>query len=268
MKIRYMSDLHLEFEDYDKNGKIVFPNTYFSVPPQEDDAETILVLAGDIAVIEKPHTYMDFFEKVGLQFKEVLYVPGNHEYYGHATIQTAHLKLKQQLLDVNVRVLVDESVKLGDTYFYGTTLWTDFNNNDPLLMLSANIMSDYRQIVEVDNKGNYFKLRPSTVFHTHKKSLDKLESFLANNLNSVVITHHLPSFKSVNPMYHGDMYNHFYYSDLDRLMVDYKPTLWFHGHTHESCDYVFFDTRVLCNPRGYHGYDINRNFDPNLFVEI
>jgi Icc-related predicted phosphoesterase len=29
------------------------------------------------------------------------------------------------------------------------------------------------------------------------------------------------------------------------------PKLIVHGHTHEACDYMIGDTRVVCHPRGY-----------------
>lgn len=268
MKIRYMSDLHLEFEDY-KQGKIVFPNTYFSVPPHEDDADTILVLAGDVAMIEKPHTYLTFMEKVGKQFREVLYVPGNHEFY-RGNFNTSVSRLKQELLEINVRVLDNSSVKIDDYYFYGTTLWTDFKKSDPLVMYNAaQIMSDYRVITEKDKNDIYHKLKTITVLQEHMRSVKLMEQFLVNHDKTIVITHHLPSFKSVNEKYHGDDYaNYCYYSDLDWLMVQYKPILWFHGHTHDSCNYDNHGTNVLCNPRGYVGQELNANFDVNLYVEI
>jgi hypothetical protein len=270
MKIRYMSDLHLEFERYNKrDGTILNKDSYFSVPPQDDDADTILILAGDVAIIEKPHTYMHFLETVGTQFKEVLYVMGNHEYYCHGVLQTAVGKLKKQLENINVRVLQDDSVTIDGTKFFGTTLWTDFKKGDPLMMYqAAQVMADYKQIAERDVTGNYHKLKTTSIFSTHKASVAKLESFLANTNDAIVITHHLPSFKSVDEQYSDDYTNFFYYSDLEYLMALYKPKLWFHGHTHISCEYTFFDTKVCCNPRGYVGEDLNYEFDPNKYVVI
>jgi len=31
--------------------------------------------------------------------------------------------------------------------------------------------------------------------------------------------------------------------------------LWTHGHTHHEFDYMIGECRVVCNPRGYHGYE-------------
>jgi hypothetical protein len=270
MKIRYMSDLHLEFEKYNKrDGTIIDKTKYFAVPPQEDDHDTILVLAGDVGIIERPHTYMYFLETVGKQFKEVLYVMGNHEFYCHGVLQTAVGKLKSNLEEVNIRVLQDDSVVIDGHKFFGTTLWTDFKKGDPLMMYqAAQCMSDYKQIAERDVTGAYHKLKTTSIYSAHKASINKLEAFLANNTDAIVITHHLPSYKSVNERYADDYTNFFYFSDLDHIMAQYKPKLWFHGHTHCSCDYIFFDTNVLCNPRGYVGEELNDDFDPNKYVVI
>ena len=84
----------------------------------------------------------------------------------------------------------------------------------------------------------------------------------------MVITHHLPSYMSVATAYKNprdEQFNYLYYSDLDKL-VD-KADYWFHGHTHTSADYVLGNCRVICNPRGYSGFDTNKNFT-DVLVDI
>ena len=44
--------------------------------------------------------------------------------------------------------------------------------------------------------------------------------------------------------------------------------LWTHGHTHHAFDYVIGETRVVCNPRGYEGYEGPTGWDPNKVIEI
>ena len=55
-------------------------------------------------------------------------------------------------------------------------------------------------------------------------------------------------------------------SDLAALIEPYQPTLWVHGHVHNSSDYVVGKTRVLCNPHGY-GTE-NPDFNGALVVEV
>jgi hypothetical protein len=45
-------------------------------------------------------------------------------------------------------------------------------------------------------------------------------------------------------------------------------SLWTHGHTHESFDYVVNGTRVVCNPRGYAPMELNAAFDPVLTINL
>ena len=55
-------------------------------------------------------------------------------------------------------------------------------------------------------------------------------------------------------------------SDLEDLILATHPTLWVHGHVHNSCDYRVGATRVLCNPHGYGSE--NPTFDGALVVEV
>jgi predicted phosphodiesterase len=55
---------------------------------------------------------------------------------------------------------------------------------------------------------------------------------------------------------------------LDELVARSGAALWIHGHTHVSQDYRIGNTRVICNPRGYAGYELNPAFDPRLIIEV
>jgi hypothetical protein len=60
-----------------------------------------------------------------------------------------------------------------------------------------------------------------------------------------------------------------YSSDLESFIIE-RPQikLWTHGHTHDPFDYMVGSTRVLCNPRGYEGYeDVADNFQL-VYVEV
>ena len=84
----------------------------------------------------------------------------------------------------------------------------------------------------------------------------------------VVFSHHAPSKKSAHPRYPNDYsINGCYSTDLEYLMGD-RVKLWFHGHTHESFDYMVGSTRVVSNPRGYVNYEETRAFNPELIIEI
>lgn len=101
-----------------------------------------------------------------------------------------------------------------------------------------------------------------------------MKLWLAENVRGgdVVVTHHLPSPRSTHQKYTGSPLNRFFLAtmslELEQLMFDRKPALWVHGHTHETCDYRVGVTRVVCNPRGYDGHEINPAWDAGFTVEV
>ena len=103
MKLNILSDLHL--------GQGVVES-----PRNEAD---VVVLAGDIA---RPEQAVAWASGLG---KPVLYVPGNHEFYGGSIAATTN-QLKALCAGSPVRVLDDDEAIIGDVRFLGSTLWTDF----------------------------------------------------------------------------------------------------------------------------------------------
>ena len=86
----------------------------------------------------------------------------------------------------------------------------------------------------------------------------------------VVCTHHTPSYASIHPRYaNSELMNGAYTSDLSEFILDHpKIKLWTHGHTHEDFDYMIGTTRVVCNPRGYSGYESRADRFQLKYVEV
>jgi predicted phosphodiesterase len=103
VKLHVLSDLHLS------RGALAIPG---------NDADAV-VLAGDIA---RPREAVAW--AAGLA-KPVLYVPGNHEFYGGSIAGTV-AELKRLCAGTAIRVLDNEETFLSGVRFLGTTLWTDF----------------------------------------------------------------------------------------------------------------------------------------------
>ena len=275
MKIRIMSDLHLEMEVY-MNGERYNKGAYkyFSIPVTADEGETVLILAGDVGRPDEPITIVPFIEEMCSRFKEVLYVPGNHEYYGLSFITGLDV-LKGLLAHTSCYVLNNDTIKIDGVSFIGATMWTDYDKGNILSMMRAKMaINDYATIkTGTLSLPKMRPLDPVDLVGAHLNSRHYVDTALndakyLDNSKAVVITHHLPSFKSVHPMFHGNDCNGAYYSELGDLIADYSPSIWCHGHTHCSCDYVFFQTRVICNPRGYRPRQLNCQFDPSFTVEI
>jgi Icc-related predicted phosphoesterase len=277
MKVGVCSDLHLEFKDINITN---------------DEGVDVLILSGDILVERDIDIYdrrqeemgfargrsmrlHDFFSRVCFQFPQVLYVVGNHEHY-HGDFKYTVSELKKKLAKYeNLTVLEKEVKVIGDVTFIGGTLWTDMNREDPITLHAIkDMMNDFRCVDNSDRKvtfktfdadGNVaFKIRdarfsPQDAVEDHRKMLDFIKTIVAEKHDEkfVVVGHHTPSHKSCHPKYaHDEVMNGGYHSDLSEFILD-RPQikLWTHGHTHELFDYMIGETRVVCNPRGYAGYE-------------
>lgn len=275
MKISLWSDLHMEFAT--------------STPTWKNPGSDVLILGGDICVAEhlwrnpparpgilqkdsnahKAALYRDFFAHVSSEWPTVLYVLGNHEHYHGIWDRTADVMIDELAKHPNIHVMKNNSLELDGTVFLGTSLWTSFNNGDPITLMGIrDMMNDYRQITEKDG-SNYHRLAPATTFKQHKRSVNWLVDQLASDTRpTVVVTHHAPSFRSIHPKYAGQtLLNSAFVSDLDWIMQQHDHIkLWTHGHVHDRFDYTVNQTRVVCNPHGYPGEQ--SGFDPNLIIEI
>jgi Icc-related predicted phosphoesterase len=114
----------------------------------------------------------------------------------------------------------------------------------------------------------YEAFTPLKALDLHERSREWLRRKLAEPFDgqTVVVTHHAPHPLSVNPRWKGSSLNPAFASDLSELIDLYRPALWVHGHMHDSADYPAGETRVICNPKGYHNE--NPRFEPALVVEV
>jgi predicted phosphodiesterase len=261
MKLLILSDLHLEFDQ-------------FLIPEMEDEKDIVVILAGDIGIAKKPHTYLRFIDDTANRFHSVLWVLGNHEHY-KGNFPTSHAKIFMQTVDYdNVFVLEKETHVIDDVAFVCATLWTDMDNNNPIVTYTAGLqMNDYRHIrTGPDSEPWRQKLRPIDTIADHLRAkefiFDEIEKQKDDGKTVVVVTHHLPSFMSIHEMYKGSTLDGAYASELGEYIVMAEPKLWIHGHTHNSFDYTIGDTRIVCNPRGYLPKDPNLDFNATKVIEI
>ena len=253
MKLNILSDLHLG------QG---------ALEPPRNDAD-LVILAGDIA---RPAPALAWAAQLG---KPVLYVPGNHEFYG-SSIGATRQSLQSLSSGSAVRVLDDEEVVVDGVRFLGSTLWTDFclfghgEGRTAATAEALRFMRDYSRIFLDDAQLQRFTpLASAALFQRHA-------AWLAHRLAqphdgpTVVITHHAPCTASIHPRFAGSLLNACFVSDADHLLDGSRARLWIHGHTHDSFDYRRHGTRVVCNPRGYARDGVNENalFDPNFMVEV
>ena len=255
MKLWILSDLHI-----DVNRRFPFEL------PQPRPAHDIVVVAGDIC--QGLAEGVRFIASQGLNAKPVIYVGGNHEFYGH----DRHLELADGRAEAarhrNIHVLERDRVLIDGFEFIGCTLWTDYKyagvrEQARAMHWAARRISDHRLIST--GKGAW---SPEQALAEHEASRTWLSEQLAQSTQHprVVVTHHAPSRQSVQPRYRDDLLTAAFASDMDTLVA--KASLWVHGHLHASADYRLGDCRVVANPRGYVGIKEDRDFDPALTVEL
>ena len=257
MKIQYVSDLHLEFEPIELVNK---------------DSTDLLILAGDIITTRNINQYDYFFDNCSRNWKHVVYIAGNHEFY-RGDLEETHDVLREYTSKWdNIYYLNNDGVNLPECEILGATLWTDCNGNDPITKMTiAGGMNDYRLISLKSKK--HWKIWPEDTMALHRETKSCLKYFFEyaeeQGKQTIVVTHHAPSRQSTHPKYVEDYHmNGGYSSNLTPLILDYQPKLWIHGHTHNSFDYMVGNTRVLCNPRGYVSGGVAENSEFDLNKEV
>ena len=279
MKIKLVSDLHLEFVD---------------INIQNDKDYDVLILSGDIMVINDLHDhpeekyshldiaalkwgqaraqlFRDFLKRCSFQFPHVVYVAGNHEFY-HGNFHKGIEHLREECNKFpNIYFLERDIQFIDGVLFVGGTLWTDMNKGDPLTLHAiGDMMNDFR-VIRNDEHG-YTKLRPAHAMDRYRKTVEYIKKMVDVNgdRKCVVVGHHAPSFQSIGEQYkHDTLMNGGYASDLSEFIMD-RPQikLWTHGHMHQTFDYMIGETRVVCNPRGYESHGEVSGWDPNILIEI
>lgn len=215
-----ISDIHLEFEPTYRLNRV----------------GEILIIAGDLGKVTNK-SYQAFLADVSERYDHVILVAGNHDYYG-TSIEEGELKIRNIVKQYpNIKYLQCNKVVINNIEFLGCTLWSQ-----PAV--------DYWET----NDGNSIKEFSLDDYHAlHQTHRDWLETELnqSSPYKRVVITHHLPSYRCIDPKYTNLVVNSFFASELDYLVP--KANLWLAGHTHTNNAILIDNTYVFINPKGYPG---------------
>jgi predicted phosphodiesterase len=242
-----LSDLHLEQERF---------------RPPDVDAD-VIVLAGDVARGTRGVRWARGWRR------PVVYVAGNHEFYGHA-LPTLTGELRRAAAGSPVHVLENDDVVIGGVRFLGCTLWSDFEyagreHREDAMALSARLVNDYEHITFGPARRT---LQPRDTLMLHVSSRRWLAQRLATSHDAptVVVTHHAPLIRTrlrdpVERALAGA-----FASDLTALMGAERVAVWIFGHTHRAADLDVAGTHVVSNPRGYPHRPV-ADFDPARVIE-
>lgn len=295
MKIQVVSDLHNEFGVMSKNYEEMI-----------DTPADVLVLAGDIGGHKGIIPLLKDIQKAS--GKLVLFVPGNHEYYG--TSRKELDKKFKAACSTSLQILTEKSIVIDGTAFIGSTGWWDGSGGEHgVNVVVKHGLNDFRMIHDLKENGDgVWWGQKARTFISHK-----LHYYRANypNTKKVVITHHFPHRRSIMPQFAGSQLNVCFYNAWEDLIKEYRPDVWIHGHTHGGFDYKVKGndgfphepdddkgvTRIVCNPQGYpekfaapkdaiakhyekyelvatepdfniYAHTENHNYEPNKIVEI
>lgn len=240
MKFRVMSDLHFEFH-VDGGREFV---ASLDVEPDE-----VLLCAGDVC---SSPCLIGALSLLCRRFSRVVYVMGNHELYHSRRESVARaIDMARANFPGTFHALDKDAVEIDGVRVLGCPLWFAKDARAP-----REAMNDFRMIRDFD----------AWVYDENARCVEFLRRELRTG--DVVLTHHLPSLRSVAPRWRGSPLNAFFVCDVEPLIRDRQPALWVHGHTHDSMDYQIGATRVLCNPFGYAHHEENPTFNATMRVRV
>jgi Icc-related predicted phosphoesterase len=257
MLLQYCSDLHLEFAQN---------QAYLDQHPI-DAVGDILMLAGDITRLNYYQTRnfdKEFFRTLSRQFRYVLWIPGNHEFYRSEDAQLLDKPLWVEL-HKNVYLLNNVVTVIEGVRFVLTTLWTHLDKVNERIIDRR--MADFSLIQYAGQT-----LTPAIyVNRLHQPALNFLRVELIKPFAgpTVVVTHHMPSLHCVHPKHEGSVLQQGFVNDLDTLILETQPEVWIYGHSHGNRPPIQLGkTRLLTNMLGYCGYDEHHDYRNPAVVEI
>jgi len=241
VKLQLVSDLHLDFCDY-------------TIP---DVGADVLVIAGD--VLEGYNLSMLYYENLHKRLNiPIVVVPGNHEFYH--TDYTVDIHKWQNFKAEGIIILhIGNHWDYMGYRFLGDTMWTNVQEQPVNEFYIGKYINDFTQIKNMD---------------THKMSvlstLNKLvlfDTIQHSTLPVIVVTHHAPTYRSIDEKYLGDELNAAFANKFDSdIEKSTNIKLWAHGHVHNTNDYMVGNTRVVSNPKGYN--DENPIFNGTLVFDL
>lgn len=242
MRLHILSDLHIEFDPFES-------------PPASPD---IVILAGDIGTKVRGVAWANRAFSC-----PVIYVCGNHEFYGGHIDRT--LSKMRNAAASHVRVLENETFVFEKTRFLCTTAWTDYSSTGDTVAATRQcweMMNDFRAI-RID--ANYRRLRPADLITRNHHARMWLTAELGKPFDgkTVVVTHHCPTAHILSEKHDGHLSAAYANSWPDLIE---KADMWIYGHTHHAVDVDLAGCRVLSNPRGYPGE--RTGFVASLEVDI
>ncbi len=247
MVVQYASDLHLE---QPSNLSFLEKNP---LRPVAD----ILILAGDILPLKDISGYGSFLDRLSAGWEKVIWVPGNHEFYG-LDLADFESSFKKNLRS-NVHLVHNKRIELRDIQFICTTLWSDITGHED------DMVRDYQDFDTIMYGGK--KLSAPRYMQLHQDSLNFLDDTQDVDGQKIVVTHHLPTLVDYPPQYAGSKINSGFATDLSSQIAKIKADYWVYGHHHSNGKvHKQGNTHFVSNQLGYveksegNGFQTSKTF--------
>ena len=255
MRIQYMSDLHIECAD---NSRYIKYNEF----PVTGD---VLVLAGDIFYLRNDVAPLDKFWKwASANYRQVLIVPGNHDYYGRYDVMTKGMQWSWKFKE-NVGYYQNQVVRIDNVDFILSTLWSHIPPTDEYVVSHG--LNDFYQTLY-----NGHRLTVDDYNQMHQFCLDFIKRSVAESTAEkiVVVTHHLPTRQVVAPQHQDSLINSAFVTELGDFIANSRIDVWIYGHSHTNIDTTIGKTKIVSNQLGYvfHDEHLSNGFDVGKYIEI
>lgn len=235
VNFRLVSDLHIE-----RFTNFTVSELKLRLCEESKDIDC-LVLAGDIVdglmINERPIVVYEFFEALSLTYPNIIYVLGNHEYYGLDLIdgQYEYTSFLKKLDNIKV-ISKAENIECCGVKILAATLWCNFNNSPLAEIMAQNKLNDFKLIL---NKGE--NLVANQYIKMYNDTIDFIEKSEEVDL---MIFHYAPSLQSGNPNYQSSELDYAWLNNVPYHLLE-KSSVVVHGHTHHKVNYMIGDVLVL-----------------------
>ncbi|KAF2671107.1 putative calcineurin-like phosphoesterase [Microthyrium microscopicum] len=262
-----LSDLHLEVGNQ---------YTSFSFPV----TAPILILAGDIGRLVDEDAMRAFFTVQIVRYEKVLWVLGNHEFYGLSHSKSLEIAMRlESEFDGKLIVLYRRRFDLPEPNItvLGCTLWSQIPDEAKNVVRSK--VNDFRRI-------NDWTVGSHNAEHQKdlswlKEQVSKLQEESPQR-RILIVTHHAACTSGTSePRFEGSPWHSAFATDLLERKGDWPGVqAWVYGHTHYSTGFVKAGVRVVSNQRGYvlpavesrpseaESKKNGKNFDPKFVLRL
>ena len=260
LRIQFVSDLHLEFEENRR---------FLRQHPLEVTGDVLLV-AGDSAYLDTPRSGMEtyaqyaFWDWTAAHYQQVVVCLGNHDFYGYYDLATMP---DGWCMDIRPNVLAcyNKVVPIGEADIIVSTLWSKIEPCNAYLT-ERNVSDFYR----IRYKGN--RLTADDFNGEHERCIRFVRQAVAKSraATRIVLTHHVPTQLCTADEFRGSLINGAFTVELGDYIATSGIDYWIYGHSHRNIEAQIGGTRILSNQLGFVSYGEYRTngFSFSRFIKI